>query len=357
MTRTYRFVGSFCAMAVCALLPPTAGADLGAPKCDELSFSVSLSPGDAQLHHVFGLLCSQGGIRHKTVQIALHGSTYSHLYWDWPFEPQLYSYVRWATAAGYAVLNVDRIGIGASDHPPAAAVDIAANAYVVHQIVQALRGGELATPSFGRVRAERVALVGHSLGSLVSIQEAATYGDVDGVALTGLTHNVTPVLGESAVDFYPANLDPLFAGRSIPDGYLTTLPGKRTIFYNAPFYDPRVFALDERTKETTTTAELATALPALGLSGGIHVPVLVVVGDSDLAFCDPPTCSASGSLADEPSFYPPDACAKAVAIPGSGHVLNLHFQAPLTYLTVLEWMDRRVGRQANAPPPAPCPVR
>jgi pimeloyl-ACP methyl ester carboxylesterase len=349
-----RLMGLLCAMAFAALVPLNASADERGPRCAEVSFSVTLAPGDAQVHHVFGVLCSRGSLRHKTVQVALHGATYSHLYWDWPFEPEIYSYVRRATAAGYAVLEVDRIGIGRSDHPPAAAVDIASNAHVVHQIVEALRGGDLVVPSFGRIRAERVALVGHSLGSLVAIQEAAAYGDVDGVALTGLSHNVTPVLGESAADFYPASLDPRFAGRNIPDGYLTTIPGDRNIFYHAPFFDPRVLALDERTKETVTTTELATAVPALGASGGIHVPVLVMVGDFDLAFCNAPSCSASGSLADEPSFYPPDACAEAVAIPGSGHDLNLHFTAPLAYFTLLRWMDRRVGHDASAPPPAPC---
>jgi pimeloyl-ACP methyl ester carboxylesterase len=356
MMKVFRFKGLFCAIAAFALtlVPASARAEEGGLRCHDVTFSVTLSPSDTQVQHVFGVLCSRGSLRHKTVQIALHGATYSHLYWDWPFQPEIYSYLRRATASGYAVLDIDRIGIGRSDHPPAAAVDIAANAHVVHQIVQALRGGDLVVPSFGRVRAERVALVGHSLGSLTAIQEAATYADVDGVVLTGLTHNVTPVLGESAVNFYPASLDPRFAGRNIPDGYLTTLPGTRTIFYQAPFYDPRVFALDEQTKETVTVTELNTAFPALALSGGIHVPVLVVVGDFDLAFCNPPSCSASGSLASEPSFYAPDACAEAVAIPASGHDLNLHYTAPLTYFTILRWMDARVGRDANAPPPAPC---
>ncbi len=364
--RVLHWMGRFCAIATtvasmagivgiasAAVVPASARAEEG-PRCEEMSFSVTLSPSDAQSYHVFGVLCSRDGLRHQTFQITLHGATYSHLYWDWPFEPEIYSYVRRATAAGYAVLDLDRIGIGRSDHPPAAAVDTAANAYVVHQIVQALRGGDRVVPGFGRVHAERVALVGHSLGSLTAIEEAATYGDVDGVVLTGASHTVTPLLGESAVDFYPASLDPRFAGRNLPDGYLTTLPGTRAIFYQAPFYDPRVFALDEKTKETVTVAELTTGLSALGLSGGIHVPVLVMVGDLDLAFCNAPSCSASGSLASEPSFYPADACAEAVAIPASGHDLNLHYTAPLTYFTLLRWMDARVGRDSNAPPPVPC---
>jgi pimeloyl-ACP methyl ester carboxylesterase len=259
--------------------------------------------------------------------------------------------MRRATAAGYAVLNLDRIGIGQSDHPAADAVTIEANGYVVHQIVQALRGGNLVIPSFGRVSAERVALVGHSLGSVISMQEAGTYGDVDGVVLTGISHNVTPVLGDILSSLYPANLDPHFAGRSIPDGYLTSLPGLRTIFYQAPFFDPQVVAVDDQNKETVTVAELNTAVPALALSASIHAPVLVVVGDFDAAFCTAPSCSASGSLASEPGFYPADACAEAVAIPDTGHDLNLHYSAPVTYDVILDWFDRRVGSSTKAPAP------
>jgi len=342
---------AFSAMLAALVLPSGARAAAGGLRCEEVTFAVNLSPGDATVYNVFGVLCSRGSLEHKTIQITLHGATYSHLYWDFPFQPETYSYMRRATAAGYAVLNLDRIGIGQSDHPPADAVTIEANGYVVHQIVQALRGGDLVVPSFGRVSAERVALVGHSLGSVISMQEAGTYGDVDGVVLTGVSHNVTPVLGDILSSLYPANLDPHFAGRDIPDGYLTSLPGLRTIFYQAPFFDPLVVAIDDQTKETVTTAELATAVPALALSASIHVPVLVVVGDFDAAFCTAPSCTASGSLASEPSFYPADACPEAVAIPESGHDLDLHHTAPLTYSTILDWMDRRVGGDTRAPAP------
>ncbi len=345
-------LGVLCAFTL--FVPSSVRAEEGGLRCEEVSFGVSLAPGETTVHNVFGVLCSRGSFHGKTIQIALHGATYSHLYWDWPFQPETYSYMRRATAAGYAVLNLDRIGIGQSDHPPAGDVTIQANAYVVHQIVQALRSGDLVVPSFGRIAADRVALVGHALGSAVSIQEAATYGDVDGVVLTGVSHTVTPVLGSILGSFYPAGLDPRFAGQGIPAGYLTSQPGNRGVFYHLPSADPLVLAIDEQTKETVTTGELGTAVPALGLSGGVHVPVLVAVGDLDRSFCGPPSCTASGSLAIEPSFYPPDACAEAVAIPDAGHSLNLHFQAPLAYDAILEWMDRRVGSDARVPAPSPC---
>jgi pimeloyl-ACP methyl ester carboxylesterase len=347
-------LGVLSALAIAVIVPSSAAAAQGGLRCEELSFPVTLSPSDSTIYNVFGVLCSRGSLEHKTVQITLHGATYSHLYWDWPVQPETYSYMRRATAAGYAVLNVDRIGIGQSDHPPAEAVTIEANAYVVHQLVQALRSGDLVVHSFGRIRAERVSLVGHSLGSVISIQEAATYGDVDGVVLTGVSHTVTPALNEVLSSLYPASLDPRFASSRLPDGYLTSIPGLRTVFYYLPTADPLVIAIDEETKETVTTAELATAVPALGLSGGIHVPVLVVVGDYDLAFCDAPSCSASGSLASEPSFYPADACVETAIIPNVGHDLNLHIHAQQAYDVVLEWLDRRVGSNTKAPAPSPC---
>jgi hypothetical protein len=142
-----------CLVLLAALVPAGAQADPGGLRCADVTFPVTLAPGDTTVYNVFGVLCARGSLHDKTIQIALHGATYSHLYWDWPYQPTLYSYVRIATEAGYALLNIDRIGIGRSDHPPAEKVTIDSNAYVVHQIVQALRDGDRVVPGFGRIRA------------------------------------------------------------------------------------------------------------------------------------------------------------------------------------------------------------
>ena len=84
------------------------------------------------------------------------------------------------------------------------------------------------------------------------------------------------------------------------------------------------------------------------------MPVLLAVGDLDGAFCNPPSCTVSGNLFGEAGSFAPEACAEIKAIPQSGHVLNLHFRAPLTFATLLDWLDRRVGRNPNAAPPQPC---
>jgi hypothetical protein len=51
------------------------------------------------------------------LQILVHGATYDHRYWDWPLDPEQYSYVEWATERGYATLAIDRVGCGAGQLP------------------------------------------------------------------------------------------------------------------------------------------------------------------------------------------------------------------------------------------------
>src|SRR5689334_22866807 len=71
-------------------------------QCSEQALRVTLAPGQANTFRVIGTLCSQGPAAGKTVQLLLHGSTYARYYWDFPYEPQHYSYVRAATKDGYA---------------------------------------------------------------------------------------------------------------------------------------------------------------------------------------------------------------------------------------------------------------
>lgn len=83
---------------------------------------------------------------------------------------------------GFATLNVDRLGIGASSHPAAGLITTATEASIAHLLVQTLRNDGF----------DRVALVGHSYGSVIALAEAGAYRDVDAVVLTGLDHEVSP---------------------------------------------------------------------------------------------------------------------------------------------------------------------
>lgn len=314
-------------------------------RCERLSFPVALAEGQPATYQVAGWLCGRGSIQHSTIQVLVHGSTYSHVYWDLPYQPERYSYVRTATAAGYATLAIDRIGIGESDHPPAIDVTVAANAHVVHQVVQTLRSGDLHVQGFGRIKGKRVMLVAHSLGSIISIREAATYHDVDGLVLSGFAHDFGPGLGELGATFIPASSDPHFAGRNIPAGYLTTAPGARggSFFYYAPLTDPAVVAVDEANKETATSGESVDFAESLAMSPQIDVPVLSVMGDRDRIFCSGTTCTAGGTVARESQFYSPAAELQVISIPLSGHDLNLHKQAQVWYALATVWSNLHVG--------------
>src|SRR5262249_54404526 len=106
--------------------------------CQQVTLPVSLQEGQPATYQITGQLCYQRN-RKNVVHLLVGGATYSHVYWVFPVRSQLYSYRGAMTRAGSPPFNFDRIGIGDSDHPPADQTTIEAGAWVVHQIVQALR--------------------------------------------------------------------------------------------------------------------------------------------------------------------------------------------------------------------------
>jgi pimeloyl-ACP methyl ester carboxylesterase len=326
------------------------------PRCGQVTFPVSLSPGQPADNTIVAWLCARGPIAGRTIQVLLHGGTYDHNYWDFPLQPEHYSYVRALTNAGYVTLNLDRLGSGLSSHPNPDILTLHANAFTVHQIVQAFRTDGVNVPGFGLVQSSRIELVGHSLGSYISAIEASTYDDVDGVILSAYSHTVGPGTAVLVSDVYPAAFDPKFASLGLPFDYLTTMPGTRgQAFYFLPGADPDVIAEDEQLKQTVAVGELTDLDSSFPESLGIHVPTLVADGDFDSIDCNAPSCSQGGTLATEASNFSPDACVQIADIPRSGHDLNLHRDAPAWFGLALAWSDLRVGRFANLPPIARCP--
>ncbi len=325
-------------------------------ECSDHALSVTLAPGETDTFQVIGTLCSQGPAAGKTVQLLLHGSTYARYYWDFPYQTEHYSYVRSATQRGYATFNLDRIGNGASDHPDGNLVDIDANAFVVHQVVEALRAGEVASQSF-----EKVIVVGHSMGSFTTINYAGSFpGEADGIILTGFLHDANFDFINSVLlpALYPATFDPKFAGQFPNFDYFTTVPGARGgAFYHQPNVDPEVLALDESLKQTTTIGELNTG-PAMifdPISFQIQGPVQIVIGELDFIFCgNLVNCSDQAAVQNyEEGFYSASACVETAVINAAGHNLNLQTNADAAYAQMLSWADRNVGPTAGAPP-QPC---
>ncbi len=350
-------VAALAALTAAAAGPPAAAA--GNPGCQPVTLPVSLAAGSPAAWQVTGWLCARGNPAGRTVQVLLAGATYGAWYWDFPADPATYSYTRYATAAGYATLAIDRPGTGASSHPPPAQVTLGSEAWALRQVITALRGG--ATPA-GRVR--RIILAGHSLGSYVIMQEAADWGGADALILTAALHSTNlAARARLRATFYPAAADPEFARAGLPAGYDTTRPGTRgASFYNLAYARPQVIAEDEALKDTVTTGELATIGDVIGspqLTRRIRVPVLLVVGQDDSLNCGTPSqglsCdSPAAILARESAGYSPAACLQALVVPRAGHDINLHPGAPQWFTAAARWTAQLTGAPSGTLPARPC---
>jgi pimeloyl-ACP methyl ester carboxylesterase len=314
---------------------------------------VTLAPAPNGIHNISGEVCAtkeelRAG---ATIQLLIHGATYNHDYWNFgKVNGNEYSYAREVAAHGFPTFAIDLPGSGHSSHPPSDELTVDTVAGVVHQIVQCLRSGAITGIAFGKV-----ILVGHSLGSTVVWQEAISYGDVDGVIVTGAAHSLTTRFGQLAgTSFYPAAKDPKFAGSGLDSGYLTTLPGARKVlFYNAPDVDPAVLARDEARKDVVPGALLATGAPVATTNTtlAIHVPVLTILGSNDLPTCGPNThgdifdCSSGAVVAkQDASFYSPEARIHACVIPGSGHDVSFAVNNELQVADAVAWSNAFVGQ-------------
>ena len=301
-----------------------------------LTYSVQLeNEGTRQEERVAATRCLPQRAARSTVLILLHGGTYTRSYWDLPYRPEIYSFVRWAARAGYTTVAVDRLGSGDSSRPPAGKVTIPAQAAVTHQIVDSLRG-----------EFDRVVVVGHSLGSWTALLEAGTYHDVDGLVLTGLLHEYNADEIASSIDtLYPADEDPLLASAHLGEGYLTTRPGRRAInWYDERYAEPAVIELDERTKSVATTGETATIPVAMEarVSSAVTAPVLLVLGDHDTAMSAVPCSENPPGVAAERGYYAGAPSMDVEVVPWAGHNVCLHKTAPVHHAAIIDWLDRRL---------------
>jgi pimeloyl-ACP methyl ester carboxylesterase len=334
---------AFCEIAVMTLVVACVfgvrthddGATSAETNCREVNIPVALVAGQPASQKVFAEFCLPRGRAPQTVQLLVHGATYNHTYWDFPYQPPRYSYVDTAVRAGYAVLAIDRIGDGQSSHPPSSEIVFPNTIYTLHQIVDDLRNGTLGT------RFDAVIEVGHSYGSGYIVGEQSTYDDADALILTGYGHKGSPaqrrVRGSAA---YPAVDDPKFANSGLDTGYHTTKPGEigRLYFYLSGA-DPNVIALNEKLKDTRELAEHEGRPDISKLTPNIHVPTLIFNGQHD-SFCaaDADDCSTEKSFYQaESPYFTSAACLRTMIMPNTGHDVALHYTAPESDRLILDW--------------------
>lgn len=294
-----------------------------------------------------------------TVQILVAGNTYNRAYWQADVEPVTYSYVRQANLAGYATLAIDRLGTGSSLHPPSRDMTFGNDVRTVHEVAGAVR----ASGHF-----DRVVGVGHSLGSIVVNQVAGDYpGDLDGVVLTGFSHSINVVnAGARVASRYALTAgDARFAGLGLDPLYVTTQPGGRNGFYATAAVAPDILAWDDRTRDVANLVEMAgfSGFQIPNASRAIDVPVFLVNGGDDAVACGLGSgdCGTAGRLRDaERPWFGRDADVAAWVVPGLGHSVTLHRNAPSVNARITAWIGAHVGRgsgfRGSAPGAIPAPA-
>jgi pimeloyl-ACP methyl ester carboxylesterase len=260
-------------------------------------------------------------------------------------------------AAGYATFAPDRLGYGDSAHPASTLVSLDSDVAVAHALIGMLRAGDVGGTGF-----RHVVLVGNSYGSAIAWRESDLHNDADAVIATGYASVLqnAPVL-QLLSTLHPAADDPAFAGRHLDPGYVTPRPGQRAtgFIYDPGNADPAMIAHDEATmRDIVTIGEGSIFLHLGAYSAGpvdipnaaqtdaIRIPTFLLNGGRDTLTCGAQltNCTSDQALQDsEKRYFSPAACLRAAVIPDSGHVLNLHRNAPQAFAQIRRWLDEAVG--------------
>jgi pimeloyl-ACP methyl ester carboxylesterase len=340
-------LGLLVAGAIALVAPAAAGA---APVASEaVTFTVtnvdhSLVPcgGNGVTYHVRGAIVGPAGSLSSgggAASLYLHGLGFGEFFWNFTAVPG-YDFANQLAAAGHVSVIIDRLGYGASDHPPGQRSCIGAQATIAHQIVQDLRHGSYTVTGGAPVSFSRIALIGHSAGSAIAQVEAYSFHDVDALGVMSWAD-----LGQSpfALATFLAAGEKCLLGGSVSSGgapgYVpfgaTAADFDKAMFHNA---DPAVVSAVNAARNPDPCGDDESIAQTLVLDNfllpTIHVPVLLVFGANDALF--PPPAGILQRLhflgSKDVTFH---------QIPDTGHAVTLERSEPTLRADVSGWLAAR----------------
>jgi len=256
---------------------------------------------DEQLHLIF----------------AVHGGGYRRLYWDPTYVEESYSFARWFTGKGKAVLTIDMLGMGESSKPePESKLSMeaiaAAHADALAQVVAQLD------------RPLNVTGIGHSMGGMMIIAQAAAHPALDRVAVLGWA-NEPMQLGDTDVETMQADL--------IPSGYLETpREAMRKLFY-WPDVPLDVIEADEaHASASPMTMGRAALTPGIvhDAAASIAVPVLVMQSAID----------TSPAPEKELAYFSRSPAVELLGLENAAHCQNFAGNRAEHWADMNDWIDR-----------------
>jgi pimeloyl-ACP methyl ester carboxylesterase len=282
-----------------------------------------------------GALASSGG----AAALYLHGLGFGAFFWDFTAVPG-YDFANQMAADGHVSVIIDRLGYGASDHPPGMKLCVGAQADVAHQIVQELRRGAYQVTGGAPTAFSRIALIGHSVGGAIAQAEAYSFHDVDALGLLSWADQVPSPL---ALTTFVAAGAQCLTGKGIASGGAdayapfgsTAADFDKAMFHDA---DPAVVTAvnavrnpdpcgdDESVPQTLAADQLFTPT--------IRVPVLLLLGANDALF--PPPDGVLQRL-----HFIGSKSVTFIQVPDTGHAVTLGRTAPMVFSDISSWLTAR----------------
>lgn len=336
--------GLVCAGALAA--PGSAGAIELPASFEVKNTNASAVPceSDGRSYTVFGHLVGPRsaleGPAPRAVTVYLHGLGYGEFYWRFRGVPG-YDFASAQARAGHASVVVDQLGYDASGRPDGMASCVGSQADVAHQLVTALREGSYRIgPRSGRPFA-RVALAGHSMGSLIAQVAAYSFRDIDALVITGYAdQGQTTLLASEALKTGLVCASGGQAAQGSGAGgyaYFGQSPeDSRAMMYHAA--DPAVIESASALRNLDPCGLINSAPQAL-LSNqlrlrNVRAPVLIVCAERDAIF-------AVAGCARQHELYSGSADVSIVVIGGTGHALALELTRRQHQAAISAWLSAR----------------
>jgi pimeloyl-ACP methyl ester carboxylesterase len=194
---------------------------------------------------------------------AIHGGGYTRAYWHPPFADDSYSFARYFCDQGKAVLAIDMLGMGQSSKPEP-------ESRLTFEMFVAAHASALAQAIASLERSVSVTGIGHSMGGMMIIAQAAAHPVFTRVAVLGWANEPLDLTGVDVAQ--------LRAG-IIPSGYVETERAPMRPLFYWPDVPQSLIDADEA-NGSATPASLGRFALTPGIvheaAARITVPVLVV---------------------------------------------------------------------------------
>lgn len=296
---------------------------------------------DNRAYTIQGHLVYGGEAPPSSVTLYLHGLGFGQFFWNFTAVGGYDYATSQADNGGHASVVIDRLGYDASSHPNGQNSCIGSQATIAHQVVQDLRSGHYTLSGGPAAVFHRVAIAGHSAGGLIAQVEAATFHDVDALAVVNFSDIPSPA---ALTTFAGTALTCVLGGQPAegfgsPGGYAPF--GATAAAFNAiMFHDaqPNVIAATDALRNRDPCGDISSVLTALVNDvltlPSITVPVLSLLGANDVLFT-PPTANL-GRL----EFLGSHDFTQTV-VPDTGHASLLGNTAPVVRATLHNWLAAR----------------